>query len=311
MRSVLAASDDCIKVISLDGALSFMSEGGQRVMEVSDFNAIKGCPWPDFWAGQGHGDAVAAIEAARSGRSSRFQGAAHTAAGNPRFWDVQVSPIIGPDGGVESILSVSRDITALKEAENRQQLLALELSHRIKNVLALVQSIANQTLKGGAEISAAKRGFDGRLQSLSSAQDLLTQSSWTKADLGMLVEGALAPHAEPSRFSITGADTELSSKCALALALALHELATNAAKYGALSTAEGRIAISWTLGPQFHLVWQESGGPVVSMPTHKGFGSRMIERALSGYFQGKAAITYEPSGIRFDLTAPVEALTEQ
>ena len=157
-------------------------------------------------------------------------------------------------------LSVSRDITALKEAENRQQLLALELSHRIKNVLALVQSIANQTLKGGAEISAAKRGFDGRLQSLSSAQDLLTQSSWTKADLGMLVEGALAPHAEPSRFSITGADTELSSKCALALALALHELATNAAKYGALSTAEGRIAISWTLGPQFHLVWQ---GPAV------------------------------------------------
>ena len=157
MRSLLAASDDCIKVIDLDGKLSFMSEGGQRVMEVSDFNAIEGCPWPDFWAGQGNADAKAAIEAARQGRSSRFQGAANTAAGNPRFWDVKVSPIIGRDGKPESILSVSRDITELKAAEERQTLLAQELKHRMKNTIAMVQAIAGQTLKGDLGVEEAKR----------------------------------------------------------------------------------------------------------------------------------------------------------
>ncbi|MGI4809869.1 MAG: PAS domain S-box protein [Janthinobacterium lividum] len=117
LRSVLSASGDCIKVLDLDAKLTFMSEGGQRVMEVSDFNAIRGCPWPDFWQGQGNEEAKAAIVAARAGGKGHFRGVADTMAGNARWWDVQVTPIFGADGLPEKLLSVSRDMSATYAAE--------------------------------------------------------------------------------------------------------------------------------------------------------------------------------------------------
>lgn len=122
-RRILASSTDCIKVLDLDGKLTFMSEGGQRVMEVSDFNAIQGCPWPDFWQDQGHLDAIAAIEDAKAGRPAYFPGPANTMAGSPRWWDVRVSPILDAEGRPEKILSVSRDITAMRRSEEALQTL--------------------------------------------------------------------------------------------------------------------------------------------------------------------------------------------
>ena len=130
LRSVLAASDDCIKVLDLDGTLLFMSEGGQRVMEVSDVDAILGCPWPQFWHGEGQDEARAAVAAARAGGAGHFQGVADTMAGNERWWDVRVTPIPGPDGTPDKLLSVSRDITvakcrerALRDSEERYRAL--------------------------------------------------------------------------------------------------------------------------------------------------------------------------------------------
>ncbi len=117
LRSILASSSDCIKVLDFDGKLAFMTEGGQRVMEVSDFNAIRGCPWTDFWHGEGNAAARAALKAAKAGGTGHFQGPANTMAGNPRYWDVQVTPILGADGRPERLLSVSRDITAMRDAE--------------------------------------------------------------------------------------------------------------------------------------------------------------------------------------------------
>ncbi|MEO8716277.1 MAG: PAS domain S-box protein [Acetobacteraceae bacterium] len=117
LRGVLESSGDCIKVLDLDGNLVFMSDGGQRVMEVSDFNAIRGCPWSDFWQDEGNADARAAVEAARAGGTGRFQGAAPTMAGTPKYWDVQVTPILDADGRPERLLSVSRDITSTQRAE--------------------------------------------------------------------------------------------------------------------------------------------------------------------------------------------------
>lgn len=111
LRSVLAGCGDCIKVLDLDGRLQFMSEGGKRVMEVDDFSALKGCPWPDFWPGEGNEQAAAAVNSAKAGKTARFRGPANTAKGNPRYWDVQVSPIFGPDGQPAQLLSISRDIT--------------------------------------------------------------------------------------------------------------------------------------------------------------------------------------------------------
>ncbi len=117
LRSILASSADCIKVLDLDAKLTFMSEGGQRVMEVGDFNAIQGCPWPDFWQGPGNAKALAAVEAAKAGGTGSFQGVAETMGGTPRYWDVRVTPILGPDGHPEKLLSVSRDVTATRQAE--------------------------------------------------------------------------------------------------------------------------------------------------------------------------------------------------
>ena len=130
-RRVLASSDDCIKVLDLDARLTFMSEGGQRVMEVSDFNAIEGCPWPEFWEGQGHLDAKAAVAAAKVGQSGQFQGHAPTMAGTPRYWDVRVTPILGEDGRPEKILSISRDITATWQAEEALRRLNESLEERV------------------------------------------------------------------------------------------------------------------------------------------------------------------------------------
>ena len=129
---VLAASNDCIKVLDLDGKLAFMSEGGMRVMEVSDFNAIQGCPWPDFWQNQGNVEARAAIANARQGLHARFQGAAQTMKGNRKWWDVQVTPMLDANGLPEKILCISRDITATREAEERLRQLNESLEQRVQ-----------------------------------------------------------------------------------------------------------------------------------------------------------------------------------
>ncbi|PUA41547.1 hybrid sensor histidine kinase/response regulator [Pseudomonas protegens] len=129
---VLASSNDCIKVLDLDGRLSFMSEGGRRVMEVSDFNAIVGCPWPDFWQGQGNLEARAAIAAAQAGESARFQGAANTLAGTARWWDVQVTPMFDASGRPEKILCISRDISATRAAEEELRRLNESLEQRVQ-----------------------------------------------------------------------------------------------------------------------------------------------------------------------------------
>ncbi len=310
IQSLLAASEDCIKVLDLDGALTFMSEGGQRTMDVSDFNAIKGCPWPDFWTGAGKSDVALAVSEANAGRSSRFQGYANTMAGRSRYWDVQVSPIMGPDGAPEAILSVSRDITALKEAEDRLRLITGETQHRMKNTLAMVRAIATQTLNSDLDIQETKRSFLARLAALDDAQSMLNKTHWERAEIGDVIRTAVAPHAPISRFAICGPEADLSSRCAMGLALGLHELATNALKYGALRGEAGTVTIGWTLDEdRFRLDWSESGGPPVTEPTRKGFGARIIEKALAGYFNGEAAISYDPAGVKFTLRAPARELT--
>jgi len=319
LRGVLAGCGDCIKILDLDGRLQFMSEGGKRVMEVDDFSALKGCPWPDFWAGAGHADAANAVEAARQGKVARFTGAADTARGNPRYWDVEVSPIFGEDGKPSHILSISRDVTSerraqmeLSEANERQKFLTEELQHRIKNTLAMVGAIANQTMRGES-IEAARTAFTARLVTLSRAHDILTQKSWLSAPIDDVVEGALAPYRTgQGRIDVSGPELLLQPKQALAIALAVHELATNAVKYGALSSRGGKVRIAWSKAmladvPTFHFSWTEAGGPPVVAPTpsQKGFGSRLIERMLSNDFGGEVRITYANSGVVCQLATPL------
>lgn len=323
LRDVLAGCGDCIKILDLDGRLQFMSEGGKRAMEVDDFSKLKGCPWPDFWSGDGKTAAQRAIEQALAGGVGRFKGPATTAKGNLRYWAVQVSPILGSDGKPSHLLSISRDITEewratteLKTAIEQQALLTAELHHRIKNTLAMVGAIANQTMRGN-DIAAARDAFGARLMTLSHAHDILTQTSWAKAPIKDVVDGALAPHrSSQGRIHAHGPDFDLQPKQALALSLALHELATNAMKYGALST-HGNVELVWSntiveAVPSFRLTWTESGGPPVVPPTseQKGFGSRLIEKLLANDFGGTVRTFYHPDGVVCELTTTLAKMTD-
>lgn len=312
VRAALAASEDCIKIIGLDGALLFMSEGGQHVMDVDDFNTIKGCSWPALWPEQSQPDILTGLQEARAGRSYRFTGYANTAKGRMRYWDVKISPIFAGDGSVENILSVSRDITKTKEFEDQQALLRQELSHRIKNILSLVQAAANQTLKSGDDMMVAKTALLARLQSLGRAHEILLKTDHHLATLGAIVEAAFEGQAA-ERFSIEGPSVSLSPKCGLALALAFHELVTNAIKYGALSNDDGHVDVAWRTAncgdrDVLELVWTERGGPVVTAPRHAGFGTKMINRALSGYVDGDVVLQFDQAGLRFQMTASLAAL---
>ena len=309
LRGVLAGCGDCIKILDLDGRLQFMSEGGKRVMEVEDFGKLKGCPWPDFWAGEGNTRAKEAVAAAIAGGTARFKGAANTAKGTPRYWEVQVSPIFDSNGRPSHLLSISRDITeeheasiALNEAAQRQKMLAEELEHRIKNTLTTVSAIANQTLQG-EEYAHVRQALLARLITLGHAHDILTQTSWQGAPIEEVVEKALVPHRTvQNRIHVSGQEVEVAPKQALSLALAVHELATNALKYGALSSETGSVRITWSNGdeanPGFRFTWEEAGGPPVAQPTRKGFGSRLIERILATDFNGTVETVYRPEGIK-------------
>lgn len=312
VRAALAASDDCIKILDLEGRLAFMSEGGRRVMEIDDFDRFRGCPWPDFWTGPGNAEATASIASARAGRASRFQAMANTALGNPRWWDVQVSPIRGPDGKPDRILSVSRDITELKLSQERHELLALELDHRIRNLLTMVQAMANQTLREGRSIEEARAALSSRLAALASAQRLLIQTMGREVDLEPLLLGVLEAHRTDGRILLAGPAVRLSSQSAFALALAVHELATNATKYGALSTGSGQVEINWRIEPEgmFQLDWRESGGPHVTEPSRVGFGSRAIEQALARQLGGVARLEFPRDGAIMTFRLPLEALQQ-
>lgn len=207
---------------------------------------------------------------------------------------------------------VFRDITALKSAEEHRELLINELNHRVKNTLTMVQSIAAQTFKGAD--SGARADFEQRLLTLSNVHSLLTDESWDGAELHAVIRASLRPYLihGHSRITFDGPDFRLRSKSALALSMALHELGTNALKYGALSVEPGRVALSWTLGDgRFRLSWQEDGGPQVVPPARTGFGSRMIERGLSAELQGTAAIDYRPAGVICTIDAPLDVVRDE
>jgi PAS domain S-box-containing protein len=204
----------------------------------------------------------------------------------------------------------TEDIHERKVAEEHQRLLVNELNHRVKNTLATVQAIAFQTLKGDVPLTEARARFEARLMALSRAHNLLTEQNWGRASLERVVTDATEHLAgEQSRFEARGDPIWLAPRAALALALALHELGTNAAKHGALSCEEGRIDIRWTIGDALlQLEWKESGGPLVVPPSRSGFGSRLIEKGLEADLGGSARLIFEPDGLRCVIEASLDAI---
>lgn len=208
---------------------------------------------------------------------------------------------------------VFRDTTDRRIAEEQRDLLIKELEHRVKNTLTIVQSIAAQTFRHSGVDPSVQRAFEGRLITLSNVHSVLTQQSWDSAELHDVVRSALRAHGAPGeqRFTIDGPEMRLSPQSAVALSMAVHELATNAIKYGALSTEGGHVDVSWNAADgRFRWSWRERGGPRVKTPKRKGFGSRMIERALALQLSGKVMIDYQPGGVVCTIDAPLEAVRD-
>ncbi|MEE1657239.1 PAS domain S-box protein [Microvirga sp. CF3062] len=233
--------------------------------------------------------------------------------GDYRWFLVRAEPYRDPHTGeIVRWFGVSIDIHDRRVAQEHQQLLINELNHRVKNTLATVQSVASQTLRNAASTEQAKESLEARLFALSRAHDVLTRENWESADLYDIVEQAVAPYSSrgEDRLHLAGPRARVPPRMALALAMALQELATNAVKYGALSNDMGMISIAWSVqrgdsGPRLHLKWEESGGPAVHPPSRRGFGSRLIERSLSQDLDGKAQIAFLASGVVCIVDAPL------
>jgi len=209
------------------------------------------------------------------------------------------------DGKVVRVSGVTMDITERKEAEERQALLAREVDHRAKNAMAIVQSIVRLTKAGS--IATYVSIIEGRIKALSRAHALLSSSRWQGADLDKLADDELAPYrsAHADRLSISGPKVTLEPTKAQTLALALHELATNAAKYGALSSASGQLSLSWEMqADTLTLHWQETAGPETVKPTTTGFGTQIITGSIEKQLGGKTKFEWLPSGLRCTLTIP-------
>jgi PAS domain S-box-containing protein len=199
-----------------------------------------------------------------------------------------------------------------KRTEEHQRLLLNELNHRVKNTLAVIQSIAVQTFRGDAATPAARQAFESRLAALAGAHDLLTGRNWEAAPLAQVIaQAGIGCGAGPERVRIVGDDIELAPRTALSIAMALHELCTNAVKYGALSNEAGTVTVSWSLARgegrerRLRLIWAEEGGPPVAAPTRRGFGSRMIERGLASELGGTVELEFRPEGVRCLVEAPL------
>jgi two-component sensor histidine kinase len=213
----------------------------------------------------------------------------------------------------ELAIEVERTRVALDQrlaSEQQQRILQRELAHRMKNTLAMVQAIVAQSIRHATSLEEAVVAVSSRINALAAAQDALMDESWEKASIVDVVATAIRPHADGEhRIVVTGPDVSLTAQQALGLSLAIHELGTNAIKYGALSTDDGRVLIEWDVDQDgsFEFRWTEVNGPQVREPSRRGFGSRLIERIVGSYFSGRGALTYDPRGVHFKLTGRLTA----
>lgn len=230
--------------------------------------------------------------------------------GQARAWVSAKTPMRAADGRIIGMVGVSVEITERKRADIRRELMIHELNHRVKNTLATVQAVASETLQGAPP--ALRAALEGRLLALASVHDILTRESWHGAELGEVVAAALAPFggAEVRRFRVCGPHILLLPRAAVVLAMGLHELATNATKYGALHVPPGWVSLTWDIQlphpAHLLLTWAEHDGPVVAEPAQRGFGTNMIEGALACDLDGDVTVHFDPQGVRCIIRASLD-----
>ncbi len=303
IAAIVESSQDAILGHSLDGEITSWNGGAEQIFGYPATEAIGQSLLMLFSESQNQ-EISALLDKVRHGeRVKPFQTQCIRRNSQPVHVSLTISPVLDGDSTIVAASSVARDMTEWVRSEEQRTLLLAELDHRVKNTLATVQSIARQTLRGADSLEAFYETFEARLMAVSRTHNLLTKSNWQKAPLEQIVLGELSPYGD-SHFSIKGEPVLLNARQALAFGMAIHELATNAAKYGALSDPNGLVKISWTVeetpAPEkmLQIHWVETGGPAVVKPQRIGFGSQLIERSFANEKQGEVRIDFDPEGVR-------------
>lgn len=315
LAAIVEGSDDAIISKTLDGRITSWNGGASRIFGYQSKEMIGQSILRIIPAELEDEERELIARLRRGERIEHFDTVRVTKDGRRINISLTVSPLRDGSGNIVGASKVARDITDRKQAEQLQTLLFEELNHRVKNTLATIQAIASQSLRRAASPRDFVSSFNGRVQALARAHDLLVQGKMKGAPISeILREQVLLDGSTDLRISSSGPFLMLDARAAVQLALVVHELATNARKYGGLSVPDGRLAISWNLqtngGRELFLEWKESGVPNLSVPTTQGFGSTLIERTLEAN-GGDAAIRYDAEGITCEIRFPLSDIDHQ
>ncbi|MFC7738595.1 HWE histidine kinase domain-containing protein [Roseomonas sp. GCM10028921] len=313
LRRVMdSATDHAIIPLNLEGRITGWNEGARAILGYGDAE-ILGRSGEVFFPAEDRDRGVFVRElclALENGRAPNERW--HLRRDGSRFWaSGAMMPLLDEDGQPAGFLNIMRDNTEARAEEERRALLLAEMGHRVKNALATAQAVALQTLHRAGVPPGVQTAFTDRLICLARSHDLLLRGGWEGAALADVVERALSPYVDAARARLGGPPVRLPAHTVEILGLAFHELATNAAKYGALSVAEGRVEVEWSLrrgrsGTRLvEIGWRESGGPPVAPPADRGFGSRLLERGLTHDFGGTVKLDFRPEGLECRICLPI------
>jgi PAS domain S-box-containing protein len=315
LAALVESADDAIVSKALDGAIRSWNPAAQRLFGYTPGEVI-GRPISILAPPDRENEMPAIL--ARIGRGEkidRYDTVRRRKDGSLVDISLTVSPIRDETGRIAGASKIARDITERKQAEERQRMLTAELSHRVKNLFAVVQVLAERSSSKTTTAAECVEAFRGRLQALSAAHSALIAEDWNWASLAGLAQTALKPYlSEGDRIRLDVRDLRLNPDFALTLALGLNELATNAAKYGALASPTGRITLTAGVEPAesgevFRLVWQEEGGPAVEPPAVAGFGTSMLSQAIEYQHEGRVELEWRKEGLVCHLTLPIARAT--
>lgn len=310
LAAIVESSQDAIISHDLDGTITSWNSGAEQLYGCAasealgkSLSAVIGETLPTNWSDLrmmlASDKTLAHFDSTRAGKD-----------GQPIEISVTISPVKGSSGVIVGASFVARDISERKAAERKSALLLGELDHRVKNILAIVSAVVSQTLKTTPDPKAFAADVGSRVEAIARAHSLLTQSGQGDVSLRAIVETELAPYNHSDdKVVIMGPEIVLTPRAALSLAMAIHELASNAAKYGALSRDAGRLTVRWQTAaekdPVLTLSWTEADGPVVKPPSRRGFGTTLIERALAHELDAKVGRTFSEAGVHCTISIPL------
>ncbi len=318
--SLFEASEDCVKLVSLDGALEGMNVNGLCLMEIDDFESVRGRSWASLWPEAEQPKIAAAVAQAVEGKVARFSADCPTAKGALKSWDVVVSPVLGETGAPARLVSISRDVTDTLRVQAENVLLVRELAHRIKNMFAVVDGVISLSARAATrEIQPFASALRDRLIGLGRAVSYVSPSAAVTSGATQTLQGLLhvllGPYGdqdgETRRIAVSGDDLAISSGATTSMALLVNELATNALKYGALATPAGHVTVTASRsGDVLDLLWQEHGAKPAprAVGAGDGFGTTLMDNAVRRQMGGVLAREWLPGGLQVRVTLPASRL---